>query len=738
MSDTKINQSQSIKGDRALGGGDDDRLGFRDVAERIAISLVDRATEDGLVVGLEGPWGSGKSSLLFLIDDELGKMPQERRPTIINFRPWLVGNRDALIYSLFEDLLHKIDEVALRAGDAAGINLAKAKEAGDALRGFIGRLSKAGGMIKFFGKASGVGPIELIGEGVESLSKAAEGDATSPSLSELKDKLSKSLRDLQHRFVVTIDDVDRLEPSEAIEVLRLVRSVVDLPNMIYILCYDSAILAHSIEKAAGVKSGQDYLEKIVQLTVMVPKPEALQLRQWFSDELHTIASAKNEDERSRLEAVIDHEGGRQLRTPRSVVRALDAIRFFWPPLFEIKADIADLVWIQLIKDGNANLYRWIEDYCATAAVLSLGIGRIDDAERQIQLAKLVSTVGETYFDNTMYRFYFSEQLPGIEPSFSKEGDRLKIFCSVSDAERDNAIQCRRLASPDHYRLYFALANPSHVLKQEELASVWAAAESSAELVGNRLLSLHTIAASGTLTKADMLLERVKGGVYEALSQNQCKNMVLAFSLVMDQAYKYHPFDLFWINNLWSRAQDLVPILLSRLEPLERETVIVSIFEQGPAVGWLTWLFRHEVFSHGRQGDRRRPEDEWIFTDNDLDKITSLMLDRYKKITIKDLLSSPHPISMLFAWQQAGDDEGPRRLIAEAIKSDHGLVEVLERMVSDTNGSSKGKIKVIHSSNINPFMDAAVIRGRIEALTSHADLGERAMRLTINFKDGDRF
>ena len=85
----------------------------------------------------------------------------------------------------------------------------------------------------------------------------------------------------------------------------------------------------------------------MQLTIMVPKPEPLQLRQWFSDELRRFASTKNEDERSRLDAVIHYEGGRQFRTPRSVVRALDAMRFFWPPLLQAKADLADLVWLQL-------------------------------------------------------------------------------------------------------------------------------------------------------------------------------------------------------------------------------------------------------------------------------------------------------------------------------------------------------------------------------------------------------
>src|ERR1700748_334066 len=97
-------EAYSVKGDRALIAGDDDKLGFRDVAARIAGSLVDCASEAGLVSGLQGAWGSGKSSLLYLIGVELGQLPAERRPSLISFRPWLIGNRDALITNLFGEL----------------------------------------------------------------------------------------------------------------------------------------------------------------------------------------------------------------------------------------------------------------------------------------------------------------------------------------------------------------------------------------------------------------------------------------------------------------------------------------------------------------------------------------------------------------------------------------------------------------------------------------------------------
>jgi hypothetical protein len=514
-----------------------------------------------------------------------------------------------------------------------------------------------------------------------------------------------------------------------------VRSVVDLPNVIYLLCYDSDTLAHSIKKAARVKSGHSYLEKIVQLTVMVPKPEPLQLRQWFSDELHLIASAKDEDELSRLKLVIDYEGGRQLQTPRSVVRALDAVRFFWPSLREAEADLADLVWLQLIKNGNPALYRWIEEYCGTAAALSLGIARVEEAEKTQELGALLATAPSGHFDDLMYQHNFAEQLPGLELDHSPGGNKFKIFEHVSDSDRDEAIRKKRLASPDHYRLYFALAGPSHALTQDDFTSMWAAAAAGADEAGMALLHLHDEHAAGSLTKADLLLERIKSGAYKVLAAGQCENLLLALSHVMDEAYRRHPFDRFWVSSLWDRAQWLIPLLLSRLEPARRPAVVTAMFSEGAAIGWLTSLFRHETFAHGRYGDRSRPETEWLFTNAELDRITELMLGRYRAMSASDAFRCPDPVSLLFAWRQGGDEQGPRRLVETNIVSDKGLVETLEHLTSPITSSDRGKFDVLKKENLAPFMDYENAMQRIQAIKHDNDLGARAGRLAVAFEDG---
>lgn len=729
--------SQTVAGDRALERSDGDRLGFREVAKRIAVSLVDRATTNGLVVGIEGAWGAGKSSLLFLIDEELRKLPSDKRPTVINFRPWLIANRDTLITSLFDELSKQLENIVASSNPASHKTAEKAQKAATALRRFVGGLSKAGAVIEIAGEWSGFSFVERFGKLLAALPAWIYRSPPPPQLIELKEQLVQALRELDHRFVITIDDVDRLEPDETKEILRLVRSVADLPNVIYLLCYDNKILADSVSKSVGIENGRSYLEKIVQLTVMVPKPESLQLRQWFSDELSSIASPKDDEELSRLKLVIDYEGGQQLRTPRSVVRALDAIRFFWPPLRELGADLADLVWLQLIKEGNLDLYRWVEDYCATSSVVQLGVARVEDAEKEKMSDDLLAIVKGGRFSDRTYRHYFANQLPGAEVDYSEEDKGLKLFEHIGDYERDESIRKKRLSSPDHYRLYFALEGPSYVLSQSDFSNVREAVTAGPEQTGKELQRLHEQHAAGSLSKADLMLERIELNSIQTLTPAQGRNLLIALSHELDEAFRRKPFDHSWTTSIWDRAQRLVPRLLSRLEPVSRAATITTMFHDGRAIGWLTSLLRHETFAHGRYGGRRSPESEWLFSDDELTQISDILHNRYLAMSVSDLLACPNPGSILFAWQQLGDEHGPRQLVTVASSSDVGLIEILEKLTSLIISSDRGKYDVIKPENIAPFMDYDATRERVKDLETDTVLGERAKLLSTAFADGAR-
>jgi hypothetical protein len=452
---------------------------------------------------------------------------------------------------------------------------------------------------------------------------------------------------------------------------------------------------------------------------MVPTPETFQLRQWFSDGLREIAETKSEDELSRLKEVIDYEGGRQLKTPRSVVRALDAIRFFWPPLREAKADLADLVWLQLIKDGNPALYRWIESYCATAAAISLGTARVEETERTQELDALKQCVEPEYFADLAYRYHFAEHLPGLEVNFEKTETTFELYGEVGEDKREAAIRNARLASPDHYRLYFALGGPSHALTHSDIRSLQASTAEGAKAIGSLILQWQKESAVGSFGKADLLLERMRGGLSEALGDDQRKHFLLALANSMDEAYRLRPFDRGWTNSIWDRAEYVVPLLLSRLDPRERAATIDAMFKDGVAIGWLTTLLRRETFAHGRYGNRRRPKESWFFSDAELDRVIELMLSRYRTMSAEDLFRTVDPLSLLFAWRQTGDETGPQQLVTSHAKTNEGLVEALSGLMSNVVSSNRGKYSVLARDNVAPFLDYDDAKTRINALADSA-------------------
>ncbi|WP_312404756.1 P-loop NTPase fold protein, partial [Brevundimonas sp.] len=271
-------ETRTLDGDRPLLRSQDDRLGFSQVAAALSRAILNQAAPEGLVIGVEGDWGSGKSSLLRLTLEQLAQGGAKRPPAVIEFRPWLIGDRDALLQALFSEFANALERLgAEEAGPARG-KLSAAEAAGKELRAFAARLGGVGKLVKLGGDfVPGLG---AIGSGLVAVSEVA-ADVKAPSLVELKTRIDGLLRDLQRTIVVTIDDVDRLEPSEALELLRLVRSVADFPHVVYLLCYDRHVLSAGIETSARVPDGEAFLEKILQVTVEVPLPEAYRLRTWF-------------------------------------------------------------------------------------------------------------------------------------------------------------------------------------------------------------------------------------------------------------------------------------------------------------------------------------------------------------------------------------------------------------------------------------------------------------------------
>lgn len=726
--------SVNLSGDKALPSAEGDRLGFAATAEALAATLLRQPVVDGLVVGIEGRWGSGKSSLVNMVLTQLRR--SENKPAIVEFKPWLVGNRDGLLLALFLELASAVVALEEAAGNPVERRRRDAKALGEQIRRFAARLGGIGKAAKSWASilplAGALGPLL---EGFSDIAKSLE---SAPSLSEEKKKLRKRLAELPHPIVVTIDDVDRLEPTEVVEILRLVRSVADFPNVIYVLCYDPSIVAHSIQAAAKVDSGRAYIEKIVQIVVSVPRPEAFDLRRWFGEGIDALPHASDEKGgwRSRLNTIIDIEGGRYLSTPRHVVRCLDSIRFYWGSL-QNQVDLGDLVWLNLVKVGNAELYSWIEEYLPEAAAKMSGLAIIDEigkrASRRGLDAALLTESAE--FGNARYRL--SEFLPGIDEGMSYgQQNEPGVHADIPKEEMARSARFSRLASPDHYRLYFAIQQPRNSPRRTDFEALFAALDASFADASELLAKWSGERLSTGATKAEAMLSRIVEADAEAFGSARAEALLCAMADRLDEMVGTRDEGLSE-PQAWIEGRRVLRWLLPKLGD-RREETLVAMF-RGRALDWLTTILRSETFAHGRVDERRSSDP--LLNPDELDRLSAIMIDRYRNLSLNDWKRLRRPLSALFAWYQAGDPEGPKSMVALEVATDEGLLSVLEIMGGRVSSSSRGEYVALKESTLRYFMDYSGARSRTESLAREASdpaLRARAAVLVGEFKNADDY
>src|SRR5687767_13462293 len=87
--------SNPLSADRPLREPADDRLGYASLAKHLAEGLLRGCPADGLVVGIHGPWGSGKSTILNFILHYMEADTEEDAPIVVHFNPWwFTGHED--------------------------------------------------------------------------------------------------------------------------------------------------------------------------------------------------------------------------------------------------------------------------------------------------------------------------------------------------------------------------------------------------------------------------------------------------------------------------------------------------------------------------------------------------------------------------------------------------------------------------------------------------------------------
>ncbi|MGP3722737.1 KAP family P-loop NTPase fold protein [Cereibacter sphaeroides] len=674
--------------DAPLKAAGNDKLGFGQMACHLASSFVQNDLSRGFVIGVEGSWGSGKSSLVNLALAELSE--QEDGPLVVKFAPWLVGNRNELLAQLFSTL----EPVILASVPAAEKDETKA---------LLGRYAKASSGLAVLADLAETGGMPWAGVIAKLLrtsgKKAAE--LSERSLGELNEELRTKLKKLERPIIVFIDDLDRLEPTEAAEVLRLVKAVADFPNVAYVLAYDADVLAKSIEGAVGISDGKAYLEKVIQASFKVPRALSFDLRNWLRSEVLNLVDGLNVDPKStqRLEGVF-HEWCRYfVETPRDVVRIVNSLKLNYMPV-RGHVDPGDMVFLQIVKTKNSRLFNWIESYVSDLSAIG-DWGHIADGSHESTGEALLAAIGKEGEGLVSFVYSLEEHLPGIDatPLHQREGREFKVF-SISDGELSALNAGKRLASPNHYRYFFSFSAPSGTVSDSELDQFLRACESHPNEALARFRQMIEIQRPQGGRLAEVLIDRVVAD-RARIGGAQVKGLFWILGEALDELIPFAKTKFGRPSFLQGDRREIFG-LIARVEEADlRLEILRTLFSGGKSVAWLTGIIRQANFEHGTEGKRSISEDDRLLSTAEFDLIKSEYLKRLNETDPCDLLLVSNFLSLMYAWHALAKEDA-LNWISQQTTSAPGFLDVLDKMRSWSESSSVGVQYKLRSETLEVF------------------------------------
>jgi len=239
-----------------------DPLGYDHLVERLGTLITKSRSSSPFVIGIEGPWGVGKSSVMLKLRDRLG----EDGLRTVYYNAWNHEGRRGATEALLKTVLAALDQDILQRWMRFD-RREKLKRASVALLRF-----------PVLALAARVGLGNAVDKVWDRLEKSVE------VANEFHDRFSEAMREWSTRnaasgepalLVVFIDDLDRCSDKSVMEILTAVKLYLTVPRCIFVIGYDrmavDELIHRRIAQSTAVK-GSMYLEKMIQVPFSIPQP----------------------------------------------------------------------------------------------------------------------------------------------------------------------------------------------------------------------------------------------------------------------------------------------------------------------------------------------------------------------------------------------------------------------------------------------------------------------------------
>lgn len=690
--------------DQPIESPNEDRFGVDPFARALAASVCKMQSPQGAVIGLNGPWGSGKSSAVNLCKHHLADAVKANELVIIDFACWWFRGEDALALAFFRELY-------------AGLGPSLSDKVKKKLPKLGARLLRAGALVGKVAEAAGaLGAGGIAEKGMEWLAGLIEQDE---SVEALHAELSKALREQQKRFLIVIDDIDRLSPDEALLIFRLVKSVGRLPNVMYLLVYDRP-LAERIVSDRYPSEGPHYLEKIVQAAFELPDPSAFDVQQHLLSLIESICGAPAESDMVRFMNIFYEGISPAMRTPRDVVRFTNSLSVSWPAVAG-EVDRADFLALEVLRLLQPTVYRAIRQ---NKEQLS-GSGREDGHDHEAAAQHF----NELFFgvvpppDHERMRRLLMRLFPVLESAWENMG--------YGDGFAKQWAMERRVCSPDHFDSYFRFSIGDAVLTSTELDAFLVRAD-DIEYVKATLRHAVTVVRRSGGTKAAVWLSELTTHA-RRVDRSKVEAVLTALFEIADEInVEADVVQGFGIGSNELRLHWLLRALteVGRISLDERSAIFRRACDTA-SLGWLADFTRSAwVDYHPRKGEEREPPEKCLTTEADVEDLRVLLRSRIEAAAADGTLLGHRDLPFLLSWwvELTADDGATVRAWTSASFANDDGVRLLAKAFTSyawTQGMGFGglgdvvakRVTRVSPKGMAQLIDLDAFRLRVEAVAA---------------------
>lgn len=436
--------------DKPINKISEDKLGRSSFAKHLANAIMQFKTKDNYAISLQGKWGCGKTSVLNMAVEEIRQLSEaddnSEKIVIVQFNPWNFTDANQLINQFFLTLSNSLK---FRDKEQKAQNVGAAIEKYSSALEYSKYIPVVGKYLTLLPKLS-----LMLGKSIKNKAESKLND-----VSFRKNEVEQSLRELDTRILVVIDDIDRL-PNEQIQLIfQLVNAVAGFPNITYLLSFDKDIVVRALGDVQHC-DGEEYLEKIIQVPFDVPPLSIQRLHNILFKKLDDLVEVHSgmEFDSERWSNVFNSCISPFINTLRDVNRFCNALAFMYSTVKE-EVDFIDMAGICALRVFASSILKWIrENKFSLVGGYNGGGVTLNDVKKREE--EMLQRFKEIYPENPQVML---KAVASLFPMFSNKISLLSTFQTTSEIH-----QAMRIASENKFDLYFSLSLDDIKISRNEI------------------------------------------------------------------------------------------------------------------------------------------------------------------------------------------------------------------------------------------------------------------------------